>query len=83
MLGLVGLLAIGAILSVALWWTPDRLGPIPVLLWALLGFGVFYNWPSWAWLLAGAGASLQQRRSTAPTPGRRYLRQCSWGSGRT
>lgn len=58
MLGLVGLLAIGAILFVALWWTPDRLGPIPVLLWALLGFGVFYNWPSWAWLLAGAGASL-------------------------
>jgi O-antigen ligase len=59
MLGLVGLVLTTVLVAMATLFRQDRLAPDAILLWGLVTFGVFYNWPSWGWLILGSALSLR------------------------
>lgn len=68
MLGLVGLLIVGLLVLVALVARADRLDAFAIMLWGLLVYGFFYNWPEWTWLIVGV--ALANRRLATVTFGR-------------
>ncbi len=56
MLGIVGLVIIATVFFFAV-LAGDRLGSLQVFLWGALAFGVFYLWPTWAWVVLGVAAA--------------------------
>ena len=61
MLGIIGL-----VILVALWlrgtiWTRDRLAALPIFLWGLLAYGMFYNWPAWGWAVLASALTTRSR----------------------
>lgn len=69
MLGVVGLLAIVTLILTACLSTPDRLSALPIAVWSLTVFGLFYNWPAWAWLILGAALTVRPVRNAASEHG--------------
>lgn len=68
MLGLAGLLVIGALVGLSLLARADRLDEFAIMLWALIVFSFFYNWPEWTWLIVGV--AFVTRKAGSPSPGR-------------
>jgi hypothetical protein len=65
MLGAIGLIAIVTLILAACLATPDRLSGLPIAIWSLTVFGLFYNWPAWAWLILGAALTVRPGRAAS------------------
>lgn len=62
LLSMLGLLGAVAVATLLVWATAYRWASIvslPIVLLALVGFGFFYAWPAWAWLILGAGVAVR------------------------
>lgn len=58
MLGVLGLVAVFVLWLWGVIRTSDRLAALPLFLWGLMAYGMFYNWPAWSWaVLASALAT--------------------------
>jgi hypothetical protein len=70
MLGLVGVLVVLGMFVAGTILRRDRLAPTAVFLWGLLGYGLFYYWPSWSWVVIGvalaAGRAQPPEREAPP-----------------
>lgn len=64
MLGLVGVIVVLAIFIAATLSRADRLDPVAIFLWGLLGYGTFYYWPAWSWVVIGAALTTSDRTTS-------------------
>ena len=65
LLTMLGIIGVGLVLLLWLWGSllrPDRLWALPIFLWGLAGFGMFYNWPAWGWAVLGASLATTGQR---------------------
>jgi hypothetical protein len=60
MLGIVGLVAFATLCFCAVFFSGNRLGELPIVVCSALGFGVFYAWPAWTWLLLGVALAVRE-----------------------
>lgn len=64
MLGLVGLAIVLWLFYLAV-LKVRRLNDLAVCMWASLGYGVFYIWPSWVWMMLGTAVALSVQSAPA------------------
>ncbi|MBK6762528.1 MAG: O-antigen ligase family protein [Micrococcales bacterium] len=60
MLGLAGVVVVVAITVASTLLRSDRLDPLAIFLCGLLGYGMFYYWPSWSWVVVGVALAGNQ-----------------------
>ncbi len=70
MLGLVGLAVVIALFVASTLLRSDRFDPVAIFLWGLLGYGMFYYWPAWSWVVIGVALTASRQAPTErATPG--------------
>jgi hypothetical protein len=63
MLGFIGVVVVAVLWLMGAVLTRDRLAPLPIFLWGLMAYGMFYNWPGWSWAVLAAALAIRDPRS--------------------